>query len=522
MVLLARTTPRDQVAKPTDGMSVLLVDLREAVGHGLTIRPIRTMLNHATTELFFDDLEVPAANLIGEEGKGFRYILDGMNAERILIASECIGDARFFIDRASAYARERQVFGRPIGQNQGVQFPIARAYVQTDAAALMVQKATELFEAGRPCGSEANMAKLVASEASWFAGDICLQTFGGYGFAEEYDIERKFRETRLYQVAPISTNLILSHVGDARARLAEVVLMAALSKGILVVALEHAVAAPFCSSRLADAGARVIKIERPEGDFARAYDHVVHGESAYFVWLNRGKELIVLDIKDPGDAALLQRMTARADVFIQNLGAGAAERAGFGSDAAAAKLSAPDHLRHFRLRRRGAVPGHEGLRSADPVRERPGLDHRRAGAARPRRRLGGRHRLRHVRPRRHPAGALPSRAHRRGKRRRRLAVRRLADWMTVPLLHHDYGGKAPERVGLEHPSIAPYGAFATADGKQVVISIQNEREWRDLCEKVLERPEHGRRPALRRQHPAGREPPCPRRRDRGDLRSRSA
>ncbi len=213
MVLLARTTPRDKVARTTDGMSVLLVDMREAVGHGLTIRPIRTMLNHATTELFLDDLEVPVANLIGEEGKGFRYILDGMNAERILIASECIGDARFFIDRASAYARERQVFGRPIGQNQGVQFPIARAYVQTSAAALMVQRATELFEAGRPCGSEANMAKLVASEASWYAGDTCLQTFGGYGFAEEYDIERKFRETRLYQVAPISTNLILSHVG---------------------------------------------------------------------------------------------------------------------------------------------------------------------------------------------------------------------------------------------------------------------------------------------------------------------
>jgi acyl-CoA dehydrogenase len=212
MVLLARTTPRDQVARSTDGMSVLLVDMRDAVGHGLTIRPIRTMLNHATTELFFDDLEVPAANLIGEEGNGFRYILDGMNAERILIASECIGDAGFFIDRASAYARDRQVFGRPIGQNQGVQFPIARAYVQTAAAALMVQKATELFEAGRPCGSEANMAKLAASEASWFAGDTCLQTFGGYGFAEEYDIERKFRETRLYQVAPISTNLILSHV----------------------------------------------------------------------------------------------------------------------------------------------------------------------------------------------------------------------------------------------------------------------------------------------------------------------
>lgn len=212
MVLLCRTTPRDEVRKPSDGMSVLLVDLRQAVGAGLTIRPVRTMLNHATTELFFEDLEVPADNLIGEEGKGFRYILDGMNAERILIASECLGDARFFIDRASRYAKERVVFGRPIGENQGVQFPLARAYVQATQAALMVDHAAGLFEAGRPCGTEANMAKLVASEASWFAADMCLQTHGGFGFAEEYDIERKFRETRLYQVAPISTNLILSHV----------------------------------------------------------------------------------------------------------------------------------------------------------------------------------------------------------------------------------------------------------------------------------------------------------------------
>ncbi|MES2896674.1 MAG: acyl-CoA dehydrogenase family protein [Pseudomonadota bacterium] len=213
MVLLVRTTPREQAARSSDGMSVLLVDLRRAVGNGLTIRPVRTMLNHATTELFFDDLEVPAENLVGEEGKGFRYILDGMNAERILIAAECIGDGKFFIDRASAYAREREVFGRKIGENQGVQFPIARAHVQVSAAELMVQKAAAMFEAGQPCGTEANMAKMLASEASWFAGDTCLQTHGGFGFAEEYDIERKFRETRLYQVAPISTNLILSHVG---------------------------------------------------------------------------------------------------------------------------------------------------------------------------------------------------------------------------------------------------------------------------------------------------------------------
>ena len=212
MVLLCRTTPRDQAAKPSDGMSVLLIDMRQAVGNGLTIRPVRTMINHATTELFFEDLEVPAENLIGVEGQGFRYILDGMNAERILIASECIGDAKFFIDRASAYAKDRNVFGRPIGQNQGVQFPIARAYVQMTAASLMVDRAAALFEAGQPCGTEANMAKLTASEASWFAADMALQTHGGFGVAEAYDIERKFRETRLYQVAPISTNLILSHV----------------------------------------------------------------------------------------------------------------------------------------------------------------------------------------------------------------------------------------------------------------------------------------------------------------------
>jgi len=212
MLLLVRTTPRDQVEKRTQGMSVLLVDLREAVGNGLTVRPLETMLNHATTELFFDNLRVPVENLIGEEGKGFGYILDGMNAERILIAAECIGDARWFIDKASAYAKEREVFGAPIGKNQGVQFPIARAYVQTEAAAQMVAAASELFDAGEPCGSQANMAKLLASEASWAAADMCLQTHGGYGFATEYDVERKFRETRLYQVAPISTNLILSNI----------------------------------------------------------------------------------------------------------------------------------------------------------------------------------------------------------------------------------------------------------------------------------------------------------------------
>ncbi|HUH85196.1 MAG TPA: acyl-CoA dehydrogenase family protein, partial [Stellaceae bacterium] len=214
LLLLARTTPRGEAKKRTEGLSVLLVDLRESRGRGVTIRPIRTMMNHATTEVFFDNLEVPAENLVGEEGQGFRYILDGMNAERILIAAECVGDARWFIAAATEYAKGRVVFGRPIGQNQGIQFPIARAYAASEAAALMVERAARLYEQGEPCGKEANMAKLLAADASWQAGDMCIQTHGGFGFAEEYDVERKFRETRLYQVAPISTNLILSYLAE--------------------------------------------------------------------------------------------------------------------------------------------------------------------------------------------------------------------------------------------------------------------------------------------------------------------
>jgi hypothetical protein len=214
MLLLARTTAREQVQKKTDGLSVFIVDMKSALGRGLTIRPIRTMINHATTEVFFEDLEIPAENLVGEEGKGFRYIIDGMNAERILIGAECIGDARWFLAKATAYANERKVFGRPIGQNQGVQFPIARAHMATEAAALMVERAAALYDAARPCGPEANMAKQLAAEASWQAGDTCLQTHGGFGFAEEYDVERKFRETRLYQIAPISTNLVLCYIAE--------------------------------------------------------------------------------------------------------------------------------------------------------------------------------------------------------------------------------------------------------------------------------------------------------------------
>ena len=214
MLLLARTTPKDQVAKRTDGLSTFILDMREAKGKGLTIRPIRTMMNHNSTEVFFDNVEVPAENLVGQEGRGFRYILDGMNAERLLIASESIGDAKWFIERSVAYSKERVLFGRPIGQNQGVQFPIAKAYAQMRAAEALVHKGLEKFEAGLPCGEEANMGKMLAADAAWAAAEACVQTHGGFGFAEEYDVERKFREARLYQVAPISTNLVLSYIGE--------------------------------------------------------------------------------------------------------------------------------------------------------------------------------------------------------------------------------------------------------------------------------------------------------------------
>jgi len=214
MLLLARTTPREEAASKTEGLSIFLVDMQAALGNGMTVKPIRTMMNHSSCEVFFDDLRIPASALVGEEGKGFRYILSGMNAERILIAAECIGDAKWFIDKATGYAKDRSVFARPIGQNQGVQFPIARSYAQMRAAELMVHHAARVYDEGGNPGEEANMAKLLASEASWAAADMCVQTFGGFGFAEEYDVERKFREARLYTVAPISTNLILSYLAE--------------------------------------------------------------------------------------------------------------------------------------------------------------------------------------------------------------------------------------------------------------------------------------------------------------------
>ena len=214
MLLLARTTPREEVQKKTDGLSVFLVDMQESLKKGMEIRPIRTMINHSATEIFFDELEIPADSLVGEEGKGFRYILDGMNAERILISHESLGDARWFLKKAVDYANERNVFGRPIGKNQGIQFPLAKAYANTEAAALMSERAAQLFEAGMPCGAESNMAKMLAADAAWEAGDTCVQTFVGFAFAEEYDVERKYREARLYRVAPISTNLVLAYLAE--------------------------------------------------------------------------------------------------------------------------------------------------------------------------------------------------------------------------------------------------------------------------------------------------------------------
>ena len=458
LLLIVRTTPIAEVKKRTEGLSVLLVDMRKAVGHGLTIRPIRTMMNHATTELFFDDLEVPADTLVGEEGKGFRYLIDGLNAERILIAAECVGDGRWFIERATRYANDRVVFGRPIGQNQGVQFPIARAHVNVEAADLMRIRAAELFDRGEPCGAEANMAKLLAADASWEAANVAVQTYGGFGFAEEYDIERKFRETRLYQVAPISTNLILTYVAEHVLGSAAVLLMAPPLQGITVVAIEQAVAAPFATRQLADLGARVIKIERPDGgDFARSYDTTVNGLSSYFVWLNRSKESLTLDLKQPAAQTVLARLLERADVFVQNLAPGAAERLG----AATADLRA----RHPRL----IACAVSGYGSAGPYAQKKAYDllvQAEAGLisitgtperAQPRRHLGRRHRRRHVRLLRHPDGAARASHDRRTAPPLEVSLfDALAEWMSAPAYYTAYGGSEPPRSGAAHATIAPY------------------------------------------------------------------
>ena len=300
MLLLARTTPLEKVKKRTDGLSVFLVDMRLAQGTSINISPIRTMMNHATTQIFFDDLRVPAENLIGEEGQGFRYILSGMNAERILIAAECIGDCKWFIKKATGYAKERELFGRPIGQNQGVQFPIARAYAQMRAAELMVHEAARKYEAGADIGPEANMAKLLGGRRLV----VCRRHVRAdprrlrlcRGIRRRAKIPRDAALSGgadLDQYDPVA--IWPSTCSACRGRIDWLPL-----EGLLVVSVEQAVAAPQCTCRLADAGARVIKVERPEGDFARGYDYIVHGESAHFVWLNRGKQSVVLDLTKDG------------------------------------------------------------------------------------------------------------------------------------------------------------------------------------------------------------------------------
>ena len=443
------------------------------------------MMNHATTEVFFDDLRVPAENLIGEEGKGFRYILAGMNTERILIAAECIGDAKWFIEKATAYAKDRNLFGRPIGQNQGVQFPIARAYAQMRAAELMVHEACRKYEAGEDVGEEANMAKMLAADASWFAADMCVQTHGGFGFAEEYDIERKFRETRLYQVAPISTNLILSYIAEHVLGSAAVVLkMSSPPRRPSVVSVEQAVAAPQCTCRLADAGARVIKVERPEGDFARHYDYIVHGESAHLVWLNRGKESVVLDLTKPDDKALLEAMLAKADVFVQNLKPGALGKLGFAFERLrkdyprliCASISGYGESGPYARRKAYdlLIQAESGLSSVTggpeaPARVGVSVVDIAAGLSAYEAILEA-----IIRRARSGEGATISIS----------MFDAMAEWMTIPLLNQEWGNPF-KRVGLAHPTIAPYGVFKTRDGAEILISIQNDREWRALADKVL-------------------------------------
>ena len=424
MILLARTTPVTEVKRKSEGMSIFIVDLQQAIGNGLTLQPIRNMVNHETCELFFDNLEIPAENLIGEEGKGFKYILDGLNAERILIAAECIGDAYWFIDRAANTPRSASCSTGRSARTRACRSRSPRPTSRSRRPNLMRFKACALFDAHQPCGAEANMAKYLAAKASWEAANICLQTHGGYGFACEYDVERKFRETRLYsgradldQPDPVLRR-------RARARPAAVVLMSRPLEGLLVLSLEQAVAAPYCTSRLADAGARVIKIERAEGDFARGYDRAAGDVSSYFVWLNRGKQSLVADIKQPGDAALLHAILARADVFIQNLAPGAAARAGFGSDALRARHP---RLITVDISGYGDTGDYAAMKAYDLLVQAeigPGDDHRPSGRPGPRRRLGLRHRLRHGGARRGAGGADRARQHRARQRPEGQPVRR--------------------------------------------------------------------------------------------------
>jgi itaconate CoA-transferase len=485
MILLARTTPLAEVKKKSEGMSIFIVDLREAIGKGLTCgrsqhgqpRDQRAVLREPGD---------PGREPDRRGGQGFKYILDGLNAERTLIAAECIGDGYWFIDRVSKYVKERMVFGRPIGQNQGVQFPIAEAYIEVEAANLMRWKACDLFDAHLPCGAEANMAKYLAAKASWEAANACLQFHGGFGFACEYDVERKFRETRLYQVAPISTNLILSYV-------AEHVLGLPRSFCITVVTLEHAIAAPFCTRQLADQGARVIKIERPGvGDFARAYDTRVNGLCSHFVWTNRSKESLSLDLKADAAGEILDKLLAGADVLVQNLAPGAAARMGLSYDVLSAKYpklivcdisgygNDDDNPGPYRDKKAYdlLIQSESGFVSITGTPDEPS----KAGCS-----------IADIAAGMYAYTNILTALLQRGRtgRGRHIDVSMLeamTEWMTFPLYYAYDGAAPPPRAGAAHATIYPYGPFATGDGKTVMLGLQNEREWVNFCAQVLQQP----------------------------------
>ncbi len=484
MLLLARTTPRDQVKKRTDGLSVFLVDMREVKGNGLTIRPIRTMMNHATTEVFFENMRVPAENLIGEEGEGFRYILSGMNAERILIAAECIGDAKWFIAESHGLCRrargvrpaDRPEPGRPVSD---------RARLHQHA-----RRRTDGARSGRALRSRQGLRR-----RSEHGQASCRRSVVGGGRHVRANpwrlrLRRRIRyraqiprDPALYGGADLDQSGAVLH-RRARPGTAEVVLSKALPlSGLLVVSLEQAVAAPMCTCRLADAGARVIKIERPEGDFARGYDDLVHGECSYFVWLNRGKESVVLDLGKPEDKALLAAMLARADMFVQNLKPGAVAKlgfpiaklrrehprliccsiSGFGESGPHAKRKAYDML----------IQAESGLASitgtAEPSRVGVSVVDIASG-------MNAYEAILEALIARERTGE--------GAELSISMFDAMADWMTVPLLQQE-AGAPPQRIGLAHTSISPYGAFRSRDGVDILISIQSDREWRVLAEKVL-------------------------------------
>ena len=491
MILLARTTPLAEVKKKSEGMSIFIVDLRQAIGKGMTVRPIPNMVNHETNELFFDNLEIPAENLIGEEGQGFKYILDGLNAERTLIAAECIGDGYWFIDQVTKYAKERVVFGRPIGQNQGVQFPIAEAYIEVEAANLMRFKACELFDAHQPCGAEANMAKYLAAKASWEAANACLQFHGGFGFANEYDVERKFRETRLYQVAPISTNLILSYVAEHVLGPAAVLLRQPWS--------DRSMASPWCrwstrSPRRSARGSSPTWARASSRSSARRrrlrarLRRRVRGLASHFVWTNRSKESLTLDLKHPDALQALGTLLARADVLVQNLAPGAAARLGLSYEAL--------HALHPRL----IVCDISGYGNDGPYRDKKAYDlliQTEAGflsvTGTPEEPSKAGISIADIAAGMYAySGILAALIQRQrtgeGCHIDVSMLESLAEWMSYPAVLRLRGASRRRAPAPRTPPSIPTARSAAGDGKTVMLGLQNEREWQAFCDKVLQQP----------------------------------